>query len=365
MRIFSPMMGFNPDSSMGGEIYDVELLKRLASRGHEIDIVLRNGFPSMEAKNISINRFLPNMKTCVYSTVFLPWIFRTSAMKKLMEQSDVFRVHSPYFLGLGSVVSGKRPLWFNYHHIENSLQMGVFDKWLPRHANGITAVNRDTLKDLFRKCPEAEEKVTAVVPNGIDTGLFKPVKQSIRPELGIRETDKLVLFTGSLIERKGVDVLLESWKSVSESYKNAHLLVIGKGPLEGMVREYQKSAERIYHISYVKDRKDLPKYYGSADVFAFPTRLEGFGLTVGEAMACGTPVVTTDAKGVRDVVDDKTGFRVPVNDVKQFSEKLETLLEDEPLRRKMGRNCVSRIRDNFSWETSADEAESFMKQLVK
>ena len=163
------------------------------------------------------------------------------------------------------------------------------------------------------------------------------------------------LFVGALIPRKGIDVLIKSWEMLDD----VHLVIIGRGPLKSII----PSHERIRHFEFV-ERERLVEFYGMADVFAFPTRLEGFGMSAGEAMACGTPVVTTNAKGVKDVVDDETGFRVDVDDVDAFTEKIKILLGNEKLRKEMGRNAVKRVRQKFDWERTVDETERFLEELI-
>lgn len=122
---------------------------------------------------------------------------------------------------------------------------------------------------------------------------------------------------------------------------------------------------KITHIGERVTQEDLIKYYNIADVFAFPTRLEGHGMTAAEAMSCGVPVVTTNAKGIRDVVvDGKTGYKVNINDVEKFSEKMKILLSDDSLRKRMGIAARKHIEKNWTWKNSIDQTEKFMKELV-
>lgn len=358
-RIFAPMLGFDPDSSLGGEIYDVEVLTRLARRGHIIDVVLRRGQKTPRMKNINIHYLPFDMKTGAFSYFVLPWLFRTGKMKRLIGKADVFRVHSPYFLGLGAALSGTRkPLWFNYHHIEDNPEMRFFDRRLPRKAHGITFVSQETEEDLKSLC-RIDDKVLALAPTSIDTETFRPARNSLRRELGIGKDEKIILFVGALIKRKGIDILIKAWNDLRKDEKN-HLIVIGKGPLRKMI----PVERRVHYIPYAGSKEKLREYYSVADVFVFPTRLEGFGMVVGEAMACGTPVVTTNAKGVRKIVDEKTGFRVDINDSEVFAEKIRFLLENDKIRGEFGRNAIKRIRDCFNWERTVDRIEKFLEELI-
>lgn len=377
MRIFAPQLGLNPDSSSGGEVYDVKILTGLAERGHKIDVLLRKGQKAPEIKNISIHYLPFNINTAVYKICLLQLVFHIPSVKKLIKKADIFRVHSPYNMGFSALVFRKMvkkcpPLWFHYHHREGILEMNFFDKFLPAHADGITVDNYATLVDLEKKCPSIKRVPNIATINiGTDTDLFRPIKpdMKIRDSLGIKKDDKIVLFVGHLIHRKGIDVLLDSWKSVRKEFKDVHLILIGRGAmgksLEHLVKQHQQIDRNIHHIPHVSTQKDLLKYYNVSDVFAFPTRLEGHGMTAAEAMACGMPVVTTNAAGVRRfVLDGKTGYKVNIGDVKQFTEKLKILLSDDSLRKRMGRAARRHIEENWTWDVSIDQTEKFMEKVV-
>ena len=239
------------------------------------------------------------------------------------------------------------------------MEMRFFVCFLPRKADGITFVSEETEKDLRELC-NINDKVIEIAPTSIDIDTFKPVKTNLRKELCIRDNEKIILFVGALIPRKGIDILVESWKELRKN-KDYHLIIIGQGPLRKLVPKER----RVHHISYAGSKNRLVEFYNIADVFAFPTRLEGFGMVVGEAMACGTPVVTTNAKGVRKIVDERTGFRINIDDIKSFTEKIELLLGNEKLRKRMGKNSIKRIRENFTWDRTVSNTERFLERLIK
>lgn len=374
MRIYSPQLGISWASRMGGEIFDCELLTRLAKRGAEVHVLLQRNRAAPELENFYVHRLPFDIPTSIYNIAITPWLLSVPNIRREIEKSDVLRIHSPYYgLAAGSVALKKLskncpPLWFHYHHVEDHAFLNFFDRRVPKHCGGITAVSEDTLRDLEAMCPEVGDKVREVTPNGIDAELFKPLPREARARAkklaGFRDEDKIILFVGALIPRKGIDVLLECWKQLALEFRNAHLLVIGKGRMVDAIKQYQKSVERIRHIEYA-ERSRLVEYYGIADVFLFPTRLEGFGLAAGEAMACELPVVTTNAKGVRDlVVDEETGFTVAVDDINGLISKTRMLLSDEKLREKMGKAGRKRIQEKFSWDTTVERTINFVEKLV-
>lgn len=373
MRIFAPQLGLNPDSSSGGEIYDVEILSGLAKRGHDVDVLLRKGQKAPNFKNMHVHYLPFSINTVAYNMLFTPWLFRIPSIKKLVQKADIFRVHSPYFIGLGAVlckktIKGCSKLWFHYHHIEDQLKMKAFDKILPKYSDGITIDTGTTLDDLKRLCPDVKTKkhISTIAP-GTDIEIFKPMHPDIgiKKSLNIRNDEKIVLYVGHLIHRKGIDILMDSWRNVRRDFDDVHLILIGRGPFETLVRERQKNDNKIHIVPYVPTQKDLVKYYNACDVFAFPTRLEGHGMTAAEAMACEVPVVTTNAKGIRNVVvDGKTGYKVNIDDTEQFSSKLEILLSNDSLRKKMGSAGRRFIKENFTWEAAIDKLEVFMENMT-
>jgi len=115
------------------------------------------------------------------------------------------------------------------------------------------------------------------------------------------------------------------------------------------------------HIPHSPQRK-LPQFYGDADVFVFPTLLEGLGLVVLEAMASGLPVITT-ARGPDEVVRDGIdGFVVPIRDADAIAERLRILQCNPDLRAEMGRRARERAME-FSWDAYTDRVLTAMREV--
>jgi rhamnosyl/mannosyltransferase len=160
---------------------------------------------------------------------------------------------------------------------------------------------------------------------------------------------KIVLFVGRLIYYKGADVLVRAMADV-----DADLVMIGRGPLEGELREIAAAngiAERITWLG-PQDDDELAAWYHAADVFALPSvaRSEAFGLVQIEAHAAGTPVVSTDlTTGVPYAnLDGVTGLTVPVGDVSALSAALRRLLGDDELRARLGAQARKRALSDFT-----------------
>lgn len=177
-----------------------------------------------------------------------------------------------------------------------------------------------------------------VIPYGADTSLFKPAECKI-----INHNQFNVIFVGQLSQRKGLSYLLRA-------YERIH----GPGTSLTLVGQLQDDGESLMpwrylyrHIPHVP-RVELARLYQQADVFVFPTLVEGMGLVVVEAMASGLPVITTP-NGPGDIVrDGLEGFLVPPRDVDALANRLQRLKDDPVLRNIMAENAHSRSQ-YFTW----------------
>lgn len=162
---------------------------------------------------------------------------------------------------------------------------------------------------------------------------------------------KIVLFVGRLIYYKGADVLVRAMEHV-----DADLVMIGRGPLEGELREIAVArgmGDRVRFIAPVGD-EELAAWYAAADVFCLPSvaRSEAFGLVQIEAHAAGTPVVSTNlTTGVPYAnLDGVTGLTVPVADEASLADALSRLLGDDELRARLGAQARERALRDFTIE---------------
>lgn len=188
----------------------------------------------------------------------------------------------------------------------------------------------------FTACGVDTAKVH-VIPYGVDLDIFSPSLANGR------QADFGVIYAGQFSQRKGISYLLEGYRRFAGP--GTALTLVGK-PM-GSMAPLEPFASWFRHVPHLT-RPDLAAEYCRHDVFVFPTLLEGMGLVVAEAMACGLPIITT-ANGpdelVRDGVD---GFIVPQRDPAAIAEKLELLRADPELRRRMGASAALRAHE-FTW----------------
>ncbi|MGH2521465.1 MAG: glycosyltransferase family 4 protein [Anaerolineales bacterium] len=229
-------------------------------------------------------------------------------------------------------------------------------RWLPftvRAADAIIADSENTRRDLLRLLRLPPEKIT-VAPLGVDER-FRPASQGQKTDSRARYNlpEDFILYVGTLEPRKGIDTLIEAFARLAAEHPH-HLVLAGKRgwywePILQRIAAHGLE-ERARVLDYVPD-DDLPVLYASAAVFAFPSRYEGFGLPPLEAMACGTPVVCSNAASLPEVIGD-AGMMVAPNDVNALARALTQVLGDAHLQAEL-RERGLRWAPGFTWEQTA------------
>jgi len=175
------------------------------------------------------------------------------------------------------------------------------------------------------------------------------------------KTDKLfrALFVGSISPRKGVHYLLQAWKELQLS--DAELLLVGAN---GFPQDWLKRYEDIFRYVPSVPHASLNQYYSSASVLVFPSLVEGFGLVLLEAMACGIPVITTPNTAGPDILADGIeGFIVPIRDVEALKEKLEWCYSHPQELAQMGQAARQKA-EQLTWGLYRQKLASRVQKLL-
>lgn len=204
-----------------------------------------------------------------------------------------------------------------------------------------TNTDRDRLEDLGVDAP------VSVISNGINCKTFQPTEAE-------RQSD--ILYVGRLKEAKGVHWLLEAFAGLADEFPEVTLTYVGTGPLETRLQEQAAAlgvAERVKLHGHVENG-DLPEIYSKSQLFVLPSKAEGLPRTVLEALACETPVVTSNLPQLEPLVND-VGLTVPIGSVESLRKAIRTLLFDESQRVRMGTKGRERVVDNYSWTETVRE----------
>jgi len=233
------------------------------------------------------------------------------------------------------------------------------DEFNWRVADRVIAVSKAERRELIEESGIPSEKVE-VIYNGVDLERYRPsvevAKIAERLEL---ENNRVILFVGRLVYKKGAHILLEAFQGIKREIPDARLLIIGKGPLECFFKGRATNLGIANSVIFEHDipEEDLPKYYAIAQVFvAPPLTYEPFPLTVLEAMASGKPVVVSDVGGLPEVVEPgRTGFIVAQNDPRSLASAILTIMQNDALHKKMSTEARKVVEKDFSWKRIAEE----------
>lgn len=194
---------------------------------------------------------------------------------------------------------------------------------------------------------------TVVVGGGVDLERYRPAgdRDDLRRRLGIAQDESIILTVRRLVNRMGVDVLIDAFRDLAQrTTRRMRLVIIGSGEMRPeLERRASDMGDAVSFLGRVDDEAVL-EWYQAADVFALPTvAYEGFGMVTAEALACGTPVVGTRVGATAEILaslDD--GLLASAPEPTSFAEALErTLQQQVPTRDACRQYCEQR----FSWAT--------------
>jgi glycosyltransferase involved in cell wall biosynthesis len=351
---------------------------------------------------------------------FLPWLklpmfFTTSfaryAVRRLLElqaEFDVVHVHSNmtllqkehYKLIKLPIVSTMHGTWvgersqitlrdltFSLQSV-NDLAILVlspfFDKYEDyalRYSNAVLIGSRSEWEAIQRRGVKNIYGRMYRVPLGVDTCIFHPKRYSeeIRRKYGVQADDALLLYVGRLAARKGVKILLEVFREVLQSEarrrcrrhrhrKKVKLMIIGTGPQERSLKRYCSILKLSDATVFVGKTsfEELAALYASADLFVFHSLYEGFGLIIMEAMASGTPCVSTRVGAVPELISQgEDGYIIEIGDRKGMAQAILKLLHDDALRAEMGSRGRKKMVSRYNWKYVAQRTEKIYSEVVE
>lgn len=226
-------------------------------------------------------------------------------------------------------------------------------KDLRSHIKGLISVsskNRDECISLGL----IEESKVRVIPNAVDLRLFRSrIKKDCRAALAIDDSDFVVGFMGQFVSRKGTLRLDEALKKIGDSSVKA--MFIGSG-VEDPSYDNIIFKGRLNHDA-------IPQYLTACDVFVLPTENEGCSNAIVEALACGLPVISTDAPFNYDILDNSNSILIDCQNIEQIAHSIQELKNDSVLRQKLSDGAKNKA-DKLSLEQRAERILTFIKEQL-
>ncbi|MBP6178911.1 MAG: glycosyltransferase family 4 protein [Anaerolineales bacterium] len=352
---------YTPD--IGGLAISTERIAQLlATAGHQVRV-----FSPTQSLPASEKRTLPHHKVSVtrfgaqkhMDDTLVDW-FELIVEEHKREPFDL--VHA-YFLPQAGFVAAYTGKYLNIPSVVsirgNDIERSAFDPGRFSHVmyalQNASAVTTNAI-ELAKKAKAFIDRPIHIIPNGVDTDLFKKVAKNnaLAKSLGLDEQRFVVGFAGELRSKKGFSTLLLGYTQINKMVPCTLLIV-------GSVRagEYQQAFEDFHRnnpdtrivVTGSVPHKDLPAYYSLMDVFVHPSLRDGMPNAILEAMACELPVVATPVGGIMEVIEDGiTGKTVPVRDVATFVKTTINLLRDTEERTRLGKSAREKVLNDYAPE---------------
>ncbi len=242
-----------------------------------------------------------------------------------------------------------------------------------KRADGIIAVSDYTANDIVKYYGVPKEKIRVIYP-GIDAKKFRPLpKAEILPVMkkhGL-EYKSYLLYLGTIEPRKNLLSLIRGYaitaKKLCSEGKNVPKLVLA-GKLGWYYDEILKESENkgvsdnVRFLGFIND-EDKAALYCGAIAFAFPSLFEGFGIPIVEAMACGTPVLTSRSSSIIEIAESTSVMIDLKNSDKNISDGLYKLCTDEKLREQLSDSGIERAK-HFTWEMAGEKTYAYYREIV-
>lgn len=360
----------------GGENFDLNMARALKKRGHNIRFIVgrewnklslpmdENEFEVVYIKTPYLRDIHYKIKSVnilsklisISSLELDLWLFENAVLSYLRNDtwSDIYQICG--LPRIGALLGGQRNA--------TKQQFKTVVRWPGPPSKrklkymkqcDINFANGDALKIIREKLyPEAKE-----VNLGIDIEKFRPI---------IKEDKQLVefLFVGRIVPIKNIPFLIKGFIEASKENKNIILNIVGEGDKEE-VELVKNLAKKYTNIKFLgkKSGSELVEQYQNSDVFILTSNYDNYPNVVFEAMASGLPVIGTNVGGIpSQVIDNKTGLLVELNNIEQLKNKILELASNKELRKAMGKSGRKRVEQEFSWDKSAEQLEKIYKGFI-
>lgn len=236
-----------------------------------------------------------------------------------------------------------------------------------RLVSGFIAVSDEVKKNMVEIIGPIQDRII-VICNGVDVERYgQPVdKVSMRSQLGLEATARLIAVVATFREPKGHRYMVEAMAAIVPRHPDVHALFIGDGDLREELRAQVQRVGLGEHVHFLGNRYDVPELLAASDLFVLPSLWEGLSMALLEAMATGLPVVASEVSGTAQViVPNETGILVPPCNATRLAEAIRQLLSDPERGWAMGAAAKRRVEKEFSARKQADEHLALYYRLLR
>ena len=351
----------NPEGG-GAEVFTHENAKRWVKSGNKVTIFTSAFEDCKKEETIDgVQIVRAGWKYSVYSKAktYYEKFFSHERFDVIIDEINTRPFFTPRFVNQGEKIvvlihQLAREFWFyetrfpinfvGYHFLE--------DRWLKRYRNlPAVAVSDSTKNDLV----DLGFRNVFVVSEGLT---FKPLRK-----ISEKEEEPVIIYVGRLKRAKRPDHVVKAFSMILEQIPRAKLWIVGDGYLRKELEQMAGNSVRFF--GYVSEKEKI-NLLSKAWVLVNPSIREGWGITIIEANACGTPCIAYDVPGLRDsIVDGKTGLLVKENsDVESLAKTVIEFLENIKLRQKFSKNALEWSK-KFTWDKGAEEFIRVLESVTR
>ncbi|MGD8251101.1 MAG: glycosyltransferase family 4 protein [Desulfobacterales bacterium] len=233
----------------------------------------------------------------------------------------------------------------------------TMQKQVAKRLERIITVSNASMADIIKDFKISQSRLR-IVPNGIDTELFRPL-----PAVA-KDPNRIIVTNSADTPLKGLAILIQALSAVAVTH-DVRLVVVGRpkenGSIERLIRDLGIGG-RVRFTGRISD-EELVRQYARASIAIVPSIYEGFGLPAGEAMACGVPVISTTGGALPEVAGD-AAILVPPGDVNPLVRAIVDLLSQPENAQAMGNAGYRRVQERFTWKRTAERTVSVYKEAI-
>lgn len=337
----------------GAERTTFNIINHLSRKGHNVAVI--SLFTSNEEtffpldKGITFYRIMEKPSTRYfffpiekYLKDYFPVVIRLRRLLKEIKPSVVFSVAmnpSIYYEVASIGLSGIKEIVCEHGDLDNTINHDPLSKWARilgvKYGHGVvllTEENRNKYNAYFKR----KINRSWVIPNAIP----------IAAETGNTLDQPMAIAIGRFVPEKGFERMVNIWASVLQAKPTWKLKIIGDGPLKEIVQQVIRDKQLEDHILIEPATHEIENHYRSASIFVMTSHFEGLPMVLLEAMEYGMPIVAFDCpSGPRQIIkDNEDGFLIENNNNNQFVARIITLIEDDALRKQMGKKAKCNIQ---------------------
>lgn len=363
----------------GSGVVATEIGMAMARRGHRVHFICAD--VPRRLNRFQDNIFFHEVEVRDYP-VFITSQYALSLVSKMVEVStyenlDLLHVHyaiphatSAY---LARQILGKNtPKIITTLHGTDITLVGTQRSFLPitrfsiSQSDGITAPSQYLKQTTYDKLNVSTEHAVEVIPNFVDTELFRPKAQDCTtiPQC-VGNKEHVLVHTSNFREVKRVDDVVKVFDIVRKQFPS-RLIFIGDGPERSRVEALVHDLGLKEAVQFLGKLETFVEVLQNSSVFLLPSESEGFGLAALEAMSCGVPVVASRIGGIPEVViEDEVGFLAPVGAVEEMASKVLMLLKDAQLWHRFSANARKLAVEKFPIDRIIDQYEEYYRKILQ